>query len=392
MMKIGIMGAPADNPNHGCMALLYSLLHILCEIETESREEFQFTIFDWKYSEKHMKMLSGLLGIREDKLAFAPFVMLTDPVRFVYHLPQFIKMRRAIRECDVVIDLTEGDGFSDIYGDFLFFGRTNVKKYVEKLGIPLILGPQTYGPYSTAESEKAAAEVIRNAKLVMTRDVQSCDYLKEKMETEAGLSSDLAFFLPVGEWQCPETDKIKVGINASNLLFGTTEMKDRKFEISVDYRKYLEKLAETLLESGKYEIFLISHVDDDYAVNSLLHEKYPKLQLVPRFTNPTEAKACISSMDVFVGARMHGTIAAFTTGVACIPTAYSAKFEGLFAEYDYRYLVNLCELTTEEAVDRTLLYINDAAALSKAVADCEEKRQEMAQRCKSLLKTGLSIS
>lgn len=385
------MGAPAHNPNHGCMALLYSLLYILKEIEAETQETFCFSVFDWKYSKKHMKMLSDLLEIPDGKIKFAPYVMLTDPLRLLYHLPQFFKMRRAIEACDVVIDMTEGDSFSDIYGDYLFFGRTNVKKYVEKLGIPLILGPQTYGPYSSPESEMAAREVIENARLVMTRDVQSREFLKGKMGMEAQLSSDLAFFLPAGQWQCPETDKIKVGINASDLLASHAEMKERKFKISVDYPQYLEKLVQRLLQMGKYEIFLISHVDDDFAVHTQLHEKFPNVRQVPCFSNPTEAKACISSMDIFVGARMHGTIAAFTTGVACIPTAYSSKFEGLFAEYDYKYIVNLCELSTQDAVERTLSYISSASVLAKAVADCAEKRHEMARRCKSLLKAGLRV-
>lgn len=47
-------------------------------------------------------------------------------------------------------------------------------------------------------------------------------------------------------------------------------------------------------------------------------------------------------MDFFMGARMHSTIAAFSTGVPVVPMAYSRKFNGLFADtLSYSHLADM---------------------------------------------------
>ena len=47
-------------------------------------------------------------------------------------------------------------------------------------------------------------------------------------------------------------------------------------------------------------------------------------------------------MDFFMGARMHSTIAAFSSEVPVFPMAYSRKFNGLFADtLQYPYMADM---------------------------------------------------
>lgn len=71
-MRIGIMGAPINNSNHGCVALLYSLIHILSQIEKEEQKDFEYVIFDWKYNDKCMHMMAELLNVDINKIIYAP--------------------------------------------------------------------------------------------------------------------------------------------------------------------------------------------------------------------------------------------------------------------------------------------------------------------------------
>ena len=64
-------------------------------------------------------------------------------------------------------------------------------------------------------------------------------------------------------------------------------------------------------------------------------------------------------MDIFIGARMHATIAAFSSGVATIPTAYSRKFSGLYNNLGYDCVVDMQKLTTEQALELTIQYVKD---------------------------------
>lgn len=86
----------------------------------------------------------------------------------------------------------------------------------------------------------------------------------------------------------------------------------------------------------------------------------------PEFSNPIEAKSFISSMDIFIGARMHATIAAFSSGVATIPTAYSRKFAGLYETLDYKYVVDLTRDNTSEALQQTMRYVDAYLELRKS--------------------------
>ena len=97
----------------------------------------------------------------------------------------------------------------------------------------------------------------------------------------------------------------------------------------------------------------------------------------PRFTNPIEAKNFIAEMDVFVGARMHATIGAFSAGVVTIPFSYSRKFEGLYNSLGYPYTIDARKIDTQTAIKLTLEYINNSEPLkvsqSKAVDSIKEK-------------------
>ena len=64
---------------------------------------------------------------------------------------------------------------------------------------------------------------------------------------------------------------------------------------------------------------------------------------------------------------MHATIGAFSSGVATIPVSYSRKFEGLYESLMYDYLVHALKDTTEEAVNKTMEYIEKYQQLRDSV-------------------------
>ena len=71
--------------------------------------------------------------------------------------------RQKIAHSDVVIDFTEGDSFSDIYG-LKRFALTSFFKVVaiRKAGC-LVLGPQTYGPFNSGLVKRIARWLIVSA-------------------------------------------------------------------------------------------------------------------------------------------------------------------------------------------------------------------------------------
>lgn len=375
------MGAPLDSENMGCLALSYSLLSCLEAIKKDTNEEITYVVFDWKCNKEKMKLLCQKVGIPEVRLEFGQYSVFNHPLKMAYHFARNIRMIRDIKKCDCVIDLTEGDSFSDIYGDEWFRGRTRVKLLITKLHKPLLLGPQTYGPFIKKNNYDMAKKAILAADFVMTRDDSSLDIVEKIGKKDAVNTSDLAFSLPYCKKEI-NSEKIKVGINASRLLADNTEMKHRNFDLSLDYLKYVYDVIEYLLDSKIYDIYLISHVSGDYAIHEMINKKYQDTNLIPVFNNPIDAKSFISGMDVFIGARMHGTIGAYSSGVPCIATAYSPKFKNLFQVLDYNYVVDLTELDNDTAFNMTKDYIQEYKKLGETERLGNEKKYKMVELTK----------
>jgi polysaccharide pyruvyl transferase WcaK-like protein len=84
-----------------------------------------------------------------------------------------------------------------------------------------------------------------------------------------------------------------------------------------------------------------------------------------------EAKSYISGMDLFIGARMHATIAAISSGVPVIPFSYSRKFEGLFSSLGYPYVVQGTKWESQKAIDETIGWIDSLNVLKEEIDACK---------------------
>lgn len=355
-MKIGLLGCLINNENLGCQALTYSILTLLEDIRTEEniKEGFSYYVFEANPNAEKTKQTALLLNIPIEKIKSYDVTPLFRFRRFLHHFGVGMRTLSAIKECDVFIDMTGGDSFTDIYGQYTFDSETNVKFLVKRLGKRLILGPQTYGPFKSIRNKEKAVRLINRADLVIARDEQSKDYVAPYLSNECYVTTDVAFRLPYEKNRQIVTDKIKIGVNVSGLLLKSkTESTNLSAVLKADYDQYILELIEYLLNEKKYEIHIIPHVGND-GVDWVKSQFGDKLIYHKQFQNPMEAKAVISQMDIFIGSRMHATIGAFSAGVATIPVAYSRKFSGLFEHLNYPYVVDLRDHDTNECLSITI--------------------------------------
>lgn len=365
MLKVGLLGFTLENANKGCEALTYSFLYSL-----ENVYEGKISVRYYSTSE-----LYGEVRKFFPKISFSYYQLSRKNI--------LINLRKdIITNCDIVFDISYGDGFSDIYNLKTLKWNTLVKQIVGKSKTPLILLPQTYGPFKNFILERQAANAIKHASVVMSRDKISTDYVKEISKVNALTFTDLAFFLPYEKSIKQQENKtIKIGINVSGLLWKGGFSQDNQFGLSMNYQEYVQKVIEHYLENKKYEIHLIPHVietvnksnDGDLYVNDLLSEKY-STKKAPAFSNPVETKNYIAQMDIVIAARMHATVDAFSSGVPVIAVSYSRKFEGLYGSLGYNYIVDANTIDTEDAVKKTIQWIDEKEELKIA----EEKGMKQA--------------
>lgn len=382
-LNVLLLGAHINSSNLGCQALTYSLVHVLETISSQNKIPLEYYVFEYQPDEEKTKNFINKIGLTENKLHSYKFPFMVTMKNKVRNIFSIIRLFEVFKKIDVAIDVTAGDSFADIYGDNRFLATTQIKELVEKKGIPLLLAPQTYGPFNKEENEKYAAEVIKKAYRIITRDYFSATYVKKITGRDIPVTTDLAFQLPYRKTKII-SEKVKVGLNISGLLVQNAVEKGftNREDLKTNYDVYIDSLLKYLISQKIYEVYLIPHVDEDYQACQVFHQKYPSAKLVSVFTNPMDIKSFISGMDIFIGARMHATIAAFTSGVVTIPTAYSRKFATMFSVVNYNVVVDLQKCDTETALADTIAYIKNNQKIkmqveeSLVIAQSFEKKTE----------------
>lgn len=368
MREIGIIGLDFNSGNKGCEALAYGFLEILNTLSEKHQKKIKVWLLQKLPTKQLVKKRFNMGAIKAYYTPKYQYKNLDVGIIFLGHTSKKIFYNSKISKLDYVFDFTGGDSFSDIYGMQRFLERTNFKSSIIEHGVPLILGSQTIGPFESEEARRLAAQVISDCYEVFARDELSCDYAAEISGRKPILTTDVAFALPYKALNLGKTDKIRVGLNVSGLLWYGGYTGDNQFNLTVDYKKYCESVIQRLLDDGRYEIHLILHCfednnynisDNDLVPTKELHERFPETIISPFFDSCIDAKSYISSMDVVVGARMHATIGAFSANVPVIPFAYSRKFEGLFNSIGYNYTLNARKLSTDDCIDLTLKYIEN---------------------------------
>ena len=354
-MIIGLTGITFNSVNFGVSALAYSQISLIDNCAKEIKISPTFYIFSMD-NQVEVKKICDKLGINE--------VYVYESARFKPGIVGLVHLRKRIAECEVIFDLTKGDSFSDIYG-YKRYILQSFEKWFSVHKSKLVISPQTIGPFNDKLSEIFAKYFLQKSLAVYARDSKSqqcvnilCPYV------ETIVTSDLAFLLPFKKMEKKNIDgKIHIGINISGLLWNGGYSGKNEFRLKCDYQTFTRKLIE-VLENNDYKVYLIAHVymengDDDFKVCKILAQEFKSVILAPRFESPIEAKSFFSCLDVLIGARMHATIGAISSGIVTIPISYSRKFEGLYDSIDYPYVIEAMQWDTHYCLEKTMEYIKN---------------------------------
>lgn len=367
MLTVGLLWHSLSSSNLGVGALTLSQMAIVERAAARINKKVQFRVF-------------GTLG--DENYGELPNIVSVCGVERNFIAPWKSPFLSQIRQCDVVLDIGEGDSFTDIYGLERYAHLTGTKFATWLLGRPLVLSPQTIGPFNGAATHAVANFMMRRCRRVFARDHLSMEYLETNKINNADEAIDVAFALPYRNEPIAKTDKVRVGINVSGLLYHGGYTRNNQFGLSLDYAALTHAMLDWFYARPDCEVYLVSHVvpatlevENDHLVSQTLKALYPNVHVVDKFISPIDAKTFISTMDFFVGARMHACIAAFSSGVPVVPLAYSRKFNGLFESLDYPYFGD-CKKDSHEKV---LTLLQDAFARRDELKQSVDMGNQMAQ-------------
>ncbi|MCA9296079.1 MAG: polysaccharide pyruvyl transferase family protein, partial [Phycisphaerales bacterium] len=264
----------------------------------------------------------------------------------------------AVRAADAVLDVSGGDSFTDLYGARRFQSIILPKRLALQQDRPLVLLPQTFGPFRSPSSRLAAEELVRASSLAWARDPNSFDVLRELLGNAYDAHRhregvDLAFMLrptPPGEAALESIEPWlvapwaqRVCINISGLLYNDDDADRRQYGFRASYRDIIHRFIETMLRDTDVRLLLLPHVmhigggiEDDFTACTAVakhfsREAADRITVAPAGLGPREAKWIIGEANWFCGTRMHSAIAALSSNVPTAAIAYSPKTLGVFA-------------------------------------------------------------
>ena len=400
MKRILISGANPYNVNKGVVALAVSSIFLFHRILSNKEEAFEICVYNHEFKQELDSICfpeGEVVRFRNifptDIFSFSGFLKTIFSKSRLYYLKEFLK-------CDYVFNISAGDGFSDIYGANVFISLSRINKLCRVFHKPYYLLPQTYGPFFSPYALASAKKECLSAGLLMSRDKESTDLLKNVFGCTNILDTiDVAFSLPYRKMKKEKGNgSIHIGINISETLCNQQE--SHLFTVSKDYLPIMKRVILQLLSDG-YKVHLIPHVaslndtsHNEYYIHYRLWEElqHPGLIPPPFFLSACDAKSYISSMNLFIGSRMHACIAAFSTNVPVLLLGYSRKFTGLFRDtLDYHYLIDVAgDFSVDNVVNQIREMISQRTEIENAIHErnqtiVKEKTEQILLALSSIL-------
>ena len=225
---------------------------------------------------------------------------------------------------DVIACSVGGDNYC--YGEAYNLYLDALNRKLHQRGIKTVLWGCSIEPQMVT---KAMKKDFARYDLIVARESISYKMLK-KYNSNTMLACDPAFTLHKEELPFPEKLFMEniVGINLSPLIQKKEQRKGITFENYCNLIRYI-------LECTDYSIALVPHVvcpgnDDREAMLPLLNKYGTNKRIVMlEDCNCEQMKGYISRCKLFIGARTHATIAAYSTGVPTLAVGYSTKATGI---------------------------------------------------------------
>lgn len=340
--------------NHGCEAIVRSTYKILNE---------PITLFSSSIAEEKKYKVDHIVNVEEDiyrpvkrnSLQYIDSVLYSKLYRSDY---KFIKYGHR----EFLDSVSQGDICLSIGGDNYCYAGTDKLGFYNRMlhekGAKTVLWGCSIEPSVLTEN------VIKDLKkydLITVRESLSFEGLQSVgIRDNVRLCADPAFQLEMEKCDIPEGygEKRSIGINVSPLVENCGNMVLENYEELIRY----------ILQNTDYKILLIPHVvkpeTDDRQTLTVLLNKFVETGRIALVNDCTcmRLKYIISQCKMFIGARTHATIAAYSTGVPTLVAGYSIKARGIAKDIfgkDENYVIPVQSFRTKTVLTQAFIWLSD---------------------------------
>jgi len=351
-----VMYAHGGSMNHGCEAIVRSTTNLLKELDARP------LLLSYKDTEEQKYAVQRVVDVRQeiheiDKKS-VDFIRayLMQKITGQYYYMDALLHKQAIDNLDQkdVALFVGGDNYC--YSDVKNYAYIN--NYIRKKADKLVLWGASVEPKLL--EDRQIRKDLERFDLIVAREGISYDVLRQ-VNSQTVWLPDPAFYLPIEKCELPKgfQPNITIGINISPLIM---EHEKRKGMVISNYKK----LIEYILEETDYLIALIPHVvwgsNDDRKPLQKLYEIYKESNrmLLIEDHNCMQLKYMISNCRMFIGARTHATIAAYSTAVPTLVVGYSVKARGIakdLFDIEENYVISVQSLEQEDILLNAYLWM-----------------------------------
>lgn len=229
--------------------------------------------------------------------------------------------------------LKKNDIYISVGGDNYCYGDGHaavaINRELKKLGKKTVLWGCSIGEDNLTDDK---IKDLKTFDLIVTRETLTFETLKNHgIDKNTVLYPDPAFTLDVDEnaTELFEIKEASIGFNISTIVENLSDSVDTFEKTCADFIK-------ELLNRTDKNIVLIPHVTrkiwGDLEPLQFLANYFRdnnRVQLIPSTLTAAQYKSIISRCDMFIGARTHATIAAYSTCVPTLVIGYSVKSKGI---------------------------------------------------------------
>lgn len=368
--------------NKGSTTLLNSKIRTLNELIPDAN----FTIFthhpEIDYNQYDVKILDiiGRVSLRSPFRTLRTFSSIFRCILWrLLHDHLGLNANKLIKEkrlqeyynADIIIN-TGGDVLTEDYGSpFSIFSNLLFAILLNK---PVVIYAESIGSFEKIWNMHIARFILNRAKLITLREE-----ISEKNLRELGINkppiyvtADPAFLLePIPSEKAQEI-LLKEGINKTDCIigmsvsqivsrYGFTNFKNAEEKYD-EYINLKAQVVDYLVETLNATVVFVPHVigpgkSDDRIVAQKIYQIIKHKQKVISINNeytPEELKGVIGQCDLFVGARMHATIASTSMLVPTIAIAYSHKTHGIIGKMlgQEKYVLDIKELNYDTLISK----------------------------------------
>ena len=253
-----------------------------------------------------------------------------------------------------------------IGGDNYCYGRPIKYFYIDSVAKALNKKTILFGASIEPDlMNEYTAKDLSTFDLIIVRETITYEaLLKKGINKNISLYPDPAFTLATIKLPFPKgfNEKNTIGINVSPLIMKYEKIKGMAF-------KNFKKLLQYIIDTTNMQIALIPHViisnNNDLDVLKDLYELYKntnRIFLIGDKYNAMEIKGFISRCRIFIGARTHSTISAYSSCIPTLVVGYSVKARGIARDIfgtEKNYVIPVQSLEHENDLVNAFKYIQE---------------------------------